>query len=106
MGVQIVLEKDGLNALVTGSAQKIRWYRVDTESGWRLREVAGASEEAFSPEEDGIYVAAATGKNVAYNPALKNNGDYKDKGRAKLVAQETVTLYSAPYVFTSDKAES
>ena len=51
-------------------------------------------------------MAAAAGKNVAYNPGLKNNPDYKVKGQPKLVAQETVTLYSAPYVVSSEKAGS
>ncbi|MBR2799907.1 MAG: hypothetical protein IKE04_03325, partial [Oscillospiraceae bacterium] len=74
--------------------------------GWRLQEISDASDNLFKPQEDGIYVVAAIGKNVAYNPVLKNNGDYKEKGQTKLVAQETVTLYSAPYVFTAGKAES
>ena len=103
MGVQVVPEDGGLSAMVTGSAQQIRWYRVDAESGWKLREVAGASDGVFTPEEDGIYVAAATGKNVAFNPALKNNGDYKEKGKPKIVIQENVTLYSAPFVFEADR---
>ncbi len=106
MGVQVVPEHGGLGALVTGTAQSVRWYRVDAESGWKLREVTGATDGTLTPEEDGIYVAAAVGKNVAYNPALKNNPDYKVKGQPKLVAQETVTLYSAPYVFASDKSGS
>ena len=106
LGVQIVPKEDGLGALVIGSAQKIRWYQVDTGSGWRLQEISDASDNLFKPQEDGIYVVAAIGKNVAYNPVLKNNGDYKEKGQTKLVAQETVTLYSAPYVFTAGKAES
>ena len=106
MGVQIVPKEDGLGVLVIGRAQKIRWYRVDTESGWRLQEASEASDGLFTPQEDGIYVVAAIGKNVAYNPVLKNNGDYKVNGQPKLVAQETVTMYSAPYVFTAGKAES
>ena len=106
MGVQIVPEKGGLSALITGTAQSVRWYRVDQEAGGTLREVPGASDGLLIPEEDGIYVAAAAGKNVAYNPGLKNNPDYKVKGQPKLVAQETVTLYSAPYVVSSEKAGS
>ena len=106
MGVQIVPEKGGLSALITGTAQSVRWYRVDQEAGGMLREVPGASDGLLIPEEDGIYVAAAAGKNVAYNPGLKNNPDYKVKGQPKLVAQETVTLYSAPYVVSSEKAGS
>ena len=101
MGVRIVPEGDAMRALVTGSAQSVRWFRVDAGTGWVLREVAGASDGVFVPEEDGVYVAAAAGKNVAYNPALKDNPDYKVKGQPKLVAQDTVTLYSAPFVFES-----
>ena len=103
MGVQVVRKDGGLSAMVTGSAQKVRWYRVDAESGWKLREVAGGSDGVFIPAEDGIYVAAATGKNVAYNPALKNNGAFMEKGKPKIVIQENVTLYSAPFVFEAER---
>ena len=103
MGVQIVPEENGIHALVTGSAQSVRWYRVDAESGWALKEVAGASDGVLMPGEDGIYIAAATGKNVAYNPALKDNPDYRVKGQPKLVALDTATIYSAPFVFESER---
>lgn len=100
-GVEIVPEEDGLTARVYGTASKLRWYRVDPEDGWTMKAVPGAEGTQFVPEEAGIYLVTATGKNVVYNPGLLN--DYRPllNGKPQAVTQETVTLTSAPFNFTA-----
>ena len=98
-GLRVVPAEDGLEALVTGQAEEIRWYRVDEANGYTLREAEGASGARFQPAEDGIYVAAASGRNAAYNPELKGQKEYLLRGEPQPVARETVTLYSAPVLY-------
>ena len=98
-GLRIVPADGGLEALITGQAEQIRWYRVDEEDGYTLREADGASGTRFQPAEDGLYVAAATGRNAAFNPDLKEKKEYRLKGEPLPVARETITLYSAPFRF-------
>ena len=98
-GLRIVPADGGLEALITGQAEQVRWYRVEEEDGYTLREVGGASGTRFQPSEDGLYVAAATGRNVAWNPELKEQMEYRIKGVPLPVALETVTLYSAPCAY-------
>ncbi len=98
-GLQIVPADGMLEALVTGTAETVRWYRVDEADGWTLHEIAGETGTRFLPAEDGVYIAAAEGQNAAWNPALKGKNEYLLQGEPQPVAREKITLYSAPFRF-------
>lgn len=104
-GVRIVPEKEGLAARITGSADEVRWYRVGEDSAWELNEIAVTGPGPFMPDMAGYYLALASGGNIAYNPALKDNPDYKKKGIPSLVVRETITLSSEPVWFEPGNPE-
>ena len=98
-GIQIIRDGDGLTAKVYGTASDVRWYRVDPEDGWTMKAVKGAADIHFVPEENGIYLATATGKNVTYNAALRYSYRPLLNGKPQAVIQEIITLTSAPFSF-------
>lgn len=98
-GLQIVPVEDGLEVLMTGPADTVQWYRVDEEGGWTLQKIVGVTGTRFKPTEDGLYIAAAEGLNVAWNPDLKGRKEYLFQGEPEPVARKTIVLYSAPFYF-------
>ncbi|MBQ8093650.1 MAG: CotH kinase family protein [Clostridia bacterium] len=60
-GLALENHGDYIKAVVTGTADKIAWYRVDAETG-EIGQAEISEGMLYYPDTDGIYCAKATGK--------------------------------------------